>query len=447
VAILVSIMAAYALLLAVRLNSGAIIWEGLPLVIRLLPALAVVFSIGLVDDIFTLRPWKKLTAEIVAAMLAWFGGIHVNALAGYSLSGVVISFVITVLWIITCTNAINLIDGVDGLATGVSLFAALTMLIAALLNHNMPMALALAPLVGALAGFLRYNFSPACIFLGDCGSLTLGFLLGCFGAVWNEKSTTVLGMTAPLVVLAVPLLDVALAIVRRFLRGQPIFGADRAHIHHKLLSRGLTPRRLVLFIYGICGIGAAASLLLTVSQGSNSGFVIVIVCLAAWLGLQHLGYKEFGVAGRVILGGAFRSVLSAQIALEAFENEIRVDITLQQCCDLLCSTCAQFGFSGVISDLDGVKRQWGIATGWHVCIDFPGHGYINLWRATGSHSRGAAAVLFMDCISRAFNQKLNQMENFASCMTKGACVEEDEIALSMVCADGRNVVDLNAPRK
>jgi UDP-GlcNAc:undecaprenyl-phosphate GlcNAc-1-phosphate transferase len=362
------------------------------------------------DDIFSLRPWTKLVVEVIAAIFAWFGGIHVSALAGYSFSGIAVSFVVTILWIITCTNAINLIDGVDGLAAGVSLFAAFTMLIAALLNHNLPMALAVVPVAGALLGFLRYNFNPASIFLGDCGSLTLGFLLGCYGVVWSEKSTTLLGMTAPLLVMAVPLLDVALAIVRRFVRGQPIFGADQAHIHHKLLTKGLTPRRLVLVIYGVCGIGATMSLLLTVSNDSNRGFVIVLVCLAAWLGLQHLGYTEFGVARRVVLGGAFRTVLSAQLALETFQREVHGDITLQQSYELVCRACPQFGFSGIVFDLDNVKHQWGSNTGWQARIDFPGHGYISLWRDADTRNHGASAVMFMDCVFRTYNQKLSRVD-------------------------------------
>jgi UDP-GlcNAc:undecaprenyl-phosphate GlcNAc-1-phosphate transferase len=410
VAIFASVIGAYGLLLAVRLSSGAIVWEGLPLVLRLLPAIVVVFGVGLIDDIFSLSPWKKLVGEVVAATLAWFGGIQVSGFGGHSFSGVVVGFVCTLLWIVTCTNAINLIDGVDGLATGVSLFAAFTMLIGAMLNQNFPMALAVVPLVGALLGFLRYNFNPAKIFLGDCGSLTLGFLLGCYGVLWSEKSTTLLGMTAPLLVLAVPLVDVGLAVARRFLRGQPIFGADRSHIHHKLLSKGLTPRRLVLVIYGVCGISAAASLLITVSTENNRGFVIVLVCLAAWLGLQQLGYKEFGAARRLVLGGVFGSVLSAQLALEAFESEFRVDMSLQQCSDLFLRACPQFGFSGAVLHLDEVRRQWGTDDGWQARLDFPGHGYINLWRESGAQSRGAAAALFMDCVSRAFNQKLSQME-------------------------------------
>ena len=410
VAIFAAVIGAYGLLLVVRLSSGNIVLADLPLVLRLLPALAIVFGIGLIDDIVSTRPWVRLAAETVAAILAWIGGVHILAIAGHSFSGDVESLLITVLWIVTCTNAINLIDGVDGLAAGVSMLAAITMLIAALLDHNFPMALAVVPLAGALMGFLRYNFAPASIFLGDCGSLTIGFLLGCFGALWAEKSTTLLGLTAPLMVLAIPLLDVSLAVVRRLLRGRPIFTADDDHIHHKLLSRGLSPRHLLFVIYGICAVGSAASLLLTINHNENRDFVLVLVCLAAWLGLQHLGYTEFGVAKRIVLGGTIRSVLSAQLALEAFELEINADMTLEQCWDVLWRTYPRFGFSGVEFKVDDVKGHWGTKTGWQVRIDFPGHGYINVWREARTTSQGAAAVLFIDCVSRTFNQKLCNLE-------------------------------------
>lgn len=410
VAIFTTVVLAYGLLIVARFGSGAILWNGLPLILRIIPAFAVVFCTGLIDDLVNLPPWAKLTGEIIAAILAWIGGIHVSALAGHSFSGTAVGFVVTLLWIIVCTNAINLIDGVDGLAAGVSLFAALTMLIAAILGHNFPMALAIIPLVGALLGFLRYNFNPASIFLGDCGSLSLGFLLGCYGAVWSEKYPTLIGLTAPLLVFAVPLLDVGLSICRRFIQGKPIFTADREHIHHKLLSKGMTPKRLVLILYGVCAICATASLLLTVSQNRNRDFVIVLICLAAWLGIQHLGYNEFSAAGRVVVGGAFRNILSAQLALDAFEYEVHAVVTLEEYWDLLCRACPQFGFSGIIFHIDDVTYQWGINTGWQARIDFPGHGYISLWRESGTRSQGAAAVLFVDCVSRIFNQKLSNKE-------------------------------------
>lgn len=410
VAIFAAVLGAYGLLLVVRLSSGAIVWADLPLVLRVLPALGVVFGIGLIEDVFGTRPWTRLSAETIAAVLAWMGGIRIGAINGYSFSGAAVSFIVTVLWIVTCTNAINLIDGVDGLAAGVSIFASVTMLIAGLIEHNYAMALAVVPLAGALLGFLRYNFTPASIFLGDSGSLTLGFLLGSFGVVWAEKSTTILGLTAPLMVLAVPLLDVGLAIARRLVRGQPIFSADHAHIHHKLLSLGLTPQRLLLVIYGICAIGSAVSILLTLNHNRNRGFVLVLMCLGAWLGLQHLGYNEFSTVKRLFFGGTIRSVLSAQLALEAFELEVNSDMSLEESWDMLRRTCPRFGFSGMIFNLHDVKHQWGENSGWQARLDFPGHGYISVWRDTASMSSSAAAVLFIDCLSRTFTQKLTSLE-------------------------------------
>ena len=166
----------------------------------------------------------------------------------------------------------------------------------------------------------------------------------------------------------------------------------------------------MLVIYAICAFGSVAALLLTINHYENRDFVLVIVCLAAWLGLQHLGYSEFGAAKRIVLGGTFRSVLSAQIALEAFEYEVRADMTLGQSWEMLCRTCPRFGFSGIVFEIDDVLRQWGVNAGWQARIDFPGHGYISLWRDTGNTSEGAAAVLFIDCVSRTFREKLKSLE-------------------------------------
>ena len=220
VAILAATVGAYALLLLAGLSAGHIVLSGAPFAVRLLPAVIIIFGVGLADDIFAIRPWYKLAAQIAAATLVWFSGIRLEAIGGHPFS-VTLSFVLTIAWIVACSNAVNLIDGVDGLAAGVGLFATITTLIAGLLHNNLDLVFATVPLAGALIGFLRYNFNPASIFLGDCGSLTLGFLLGCYGIVWSEKSTTLLSMTAPLLALSVPLLDAGIAIARRFLRNQP----------------------------------------------------------------------------------------------------------------------------------------------------------------------------------------------------------------------------------
>ena len=138
--------------------------------------------------------------------------------------------------------------------------------------------------------------------------------------------------------------------------------------------------------------------------------MLILVALAAWLGLQQLGYNEFGVAKRMVFGGTIRSVLSAQLALEVFEQQVNEKLTLWQSWDLLSQACPQFGFSGIVFDLDDLNLQWGSNAGWQARIDFPDHGHISLWREAGALNQGAAAVLFIDCVSRTFRQKLNSLE-------------------------------------
>jgi len=419
IAIFAATIGAYTLLLLIRLSAGHIVRSGVPFAMRLLPAVILIFALGLVDDVFNLRAWHKLAVQFVAAMLAWASGIHLGAIGGHSFS-VPLSCALTLVWIVACSNAMNLIDGVDGLATGVALFATITTLVVALLHHNIDLAFATVPLAGALLGFLRFNFNPASVFLGDCGSLTLGFILGCYGIVWSEKSTTLISLTAPLLVLCIPLIDAAVAIVRRFLRQQPIFGADRAHIHHKLLSRGLTPRRVVLILYGFCGLAAAASLILSEASEKYHSFVIVVVLLAVLLGLRHLGYTEFSLAGKLALNGSFQRQLNAQLALSRFEEELSTCTTLEECPTILSSSCLKFGFSGVEMDLDGVVFDRVTTRGWRVRIDFPGRGYINLTREPNAPNQGAVGVLFIDSVQRAVTFKLKELKSIAHELTQYA---------------------------
>ena len=196
-----------------------------------------------------------------------------------------------------------------------------------------------------MCGFLRYNFNPASVFLGDSGSLSIGFLLGCFGVIWSQKTATLLGMTAPLIALAIPLLDTSLAIARRFLRGQPVFGADRGHIHHRLLARGFTPRRVAYVLYAFAGIVAGLSLLLS-SPGSHFGGVaLVAFCALVWLAIQYLGYEEFDTARRMIFGNLFRRVLNARLSVNQLETAVHGAHTLDECWGALVETSRSLGFS------------------------------------------------------------------------------------------------------
>jgi UDP-GlcNAc:undecaprenyl-phosphate GlcNAc-1-phosphate transferase len=379
VAIMISFAAALALLIASPLSGGAIVKQGFPLVWRLLPAPALIFAAGLVDDLLGLKPWQKLAAQIAGAGLACWGGIGIQAVGGYALPNWS-TIPITVLWLVACTNAFNLIDGLDGLAAGLGLFATLTTCVGALLQHNFALAVSTVPLAGALLGFLRYNFSPATIFLGDCGSQTIGLLLGCYGVVWSQKATTLLGMTAPVMALSVPLLDVALSVLRRLLRGRPVFGADRGHIHHRLLDRGLTPRRATLILYAGSGIGAALSVLQSVVHHQYTGLIVLLFCAAAWAGIQRLGYVEFDEARRIVFGGLFRHLLSARLSMRQFEEGLSKAGTVEESWDLIRAASTELGFTHSLLRLDG--RVWECQSSdaaasecWELRIPLEGSGY------------------------------------------------------------------------
>ena len=348
-------------------------------VVRLMPAFVVIFLTGLLDDVLDLKPWQKLIGQVLAAAIACAAGVKISSFFGYPLGGTWWDEILTTVWLVGCTNAFNLIDGVDGLAAGVGLFATLTTLVSALLGSNVALALVTAPLAGALLAFLRYNFNPATIFLGDCGSLSIGFLLGCCGIIWSQKSATLLGMTAPLIALCIPILDTCLSVVRRFLRGQPIFGSDRRHIHHRLLDLGFTPRGVALLMYGAASIAAACSLLVSVSDSRSGGIVILLFCAAAWIGIQHLGYSEFSVARRVLFGGVIGRVINSRVSLEQMDSQLTAAAGPDECWNILTAASKKLGFNGAELVLDG--RVWNAQFGstpssacWHIHIPLIGSG-------------------------------------------------------------------------
>jgi UDP-GlcNAc:undecaprenyl-phosphate GlcNAc-1-phosphate transferase len=381
---------------------------------KLLPAAGIVFFTGLLDDLRGLKPWQKLLGQTLAAGIAWWGGVRVAEIAGLHL-GSPVGMVVSVVWLVGCANAFNLIDGMDGLASGVGLFATLTTLVAALLNRDFPLALATAPLAGCLLGFLRFNFNPASIFLGDCGSLLIGFLLGCYGVIWTQKSATALAVTAPLMALAIPLADTALAIVRRFLRHQPIFSPDRDHIHHQLLNRGLTPRRVALVLYTVCGMAATLSLLLSVAHEHFAGAVLVTFCAAAWIGVQHLGYAEFDAAGRTLTSGVLRRMVNTQICMRAFEDVLARAETPEECWQALCSASKDFGFNRVrLRVADGeYEARFGDAppeSCWTLRIPINGSEHVELTREFHSLVQPILTTRFVDLVHTRLQARLRDVE-------------------------------------
>lgn len=345
IVIAISYAAAFAIVLSLPFASDAV-RDVIPSFWAFVPAAELIFITGLLDDIVCLRPWQKLSGQLVAALIAWYAGVRIEVLGSYVLDPTV-SVIVTVLWLIACTNAFNLIDGMDGLATGVGLFATMTVLVAALTHQSLDLVVVTVPLIGCLLAFLRYNFNPASVFLGDSGSLLIGFLLGCFGALWAHKSATLLGMTAPLMAVAIPLLDASLAVVRRFLRNKSLFAGDRGHIHHRLLDRGLSPRQAALIIYGISGLAAIFSLVQDSFEHHFGGIIIVLFCTTAWIGIQHLGYVEFGVARQMFIKGSFRRLIDTHTNLAAFEAKLSQARDVDELWPLICQTAKEMGFHAV----------------------------------------------------------------------------------------------------
>jgi UDP-GlcNAc:undecaprenyl-phosphate GlcNAc-1-phosphate transferase len=411
--IALSYLASYAVLFIMPFEDRSALSSGISFARQLIPPAGLIFAIGLSDDFFRLKPWHKLIGQTLAAVAAYGLGIRILAIAGHSTQSWW-SMPLTIVWLVACTNAFNLIDGLDGFASGVGLFASVTTLIAAVLQPNIPLVLATVPLAACLLGFLRYNFNPASIFLGDSGSLLIGFLLGCFSVIWSQKSATLLGMTAPALALAVPMLDMVLSISRRFLRRQPIFRADRGHIHHRLLDRGLTPRRAALVLYAASGLAAVLSLLQSLEY--RGGIVIVIFCVATWIGIQQLKYGEFTALARLITARGLRHRLNAQLDLELFEQSLASAKSVIDCWDIISRSYTKFGFWEVRLSISGSVREARLqnafgANSWTLHISLIGSDYIALTREHESPAVPISIAAFADAVRNAFMCKYGQFDS------------------------------------
>jgi UDP-GlcNAc:undecaprenyl-phosphate/decaprenyl-phosphate GlcNAc-1-phosphate transferase len=213
------------------------------------------FLIGLADDLFGLSALLRLFLEILVAATAWQMGVHIEFLTipGPGLVHLPdgLSMAVTIVWLVGMTNAINMIDGLDGLASGVAGIAALMMFVTSLYMDQPAAALIAAALAGGTLGFLRYNFNPAQIFMGDGGAYFIGFTLAGIGIIGLVKSVTTVAVILPYVILAVPILDMSAVIVARLKSGKSPFSPDNRHLHHRLLGAGLSHRSTVLFIYAL----------------------------------------------------------------------------------------------------------------------------------------------------------------------------------------------------
>ncbi|HZK35052.1 MAG TPA: MraY family glycosyltransferase [Bacillota bacterium] len=255
----------------------------------------IITILGVIDDIRPLRARVKFPIQLIAAIIVVATGTKITTLSKPFLDSVamhpnmmfllsdILAFIVSVVWIVGLTNAINLIDGLDGLAAGVSGIAAITLFIVSVIRGQDDTAIVAVTLIGAIAGFLPYNFNPAKIFMGDTGATFLGFVLAILSIEGTMKSVTVLSMAIPILVLGLPIFDTMFAIVRRVLHGKPIAQADRGHLHHRLLDMGLSHRMAVTILYIVSAALGVVSIAI-VDKGLLPSTILIIIIVVFGLG-------------------------------------------------------------------------------------------------------------------------------------------------------------------
>ncbi len=252
----------------------------------------VILIVGIIDDLKPLPARVKLLGQIVAAAVLVMFDIRIEWLTnpfGEMLYVDYLAIPLTIIWVVSLTNTVNLIDGLDGLAAGVSTIAAVTILLVALQLNFVTVAILTAALAGSAFGFLQHNFNPAKIFMGDTGSMFLGYMLAAISILGAVKSAATIALIVPIVALGLPILDTAFAIIRRYMSGRPIFKPDKGHLHHRLLEMGLTQKQAVLLMYVISGCLGLSAIALTEVNKSFGILIILVLLSVACFGARKIG--------------------------------------------------------------------------------------------------------------------------------------------------------------
>jgi len=266
------------------------------------------FAIGLLDDFKHLGPLIKLITQIIAATVAFIGGVRIEFfhVGSFYIQAGILSYIITIFWFVFFINAINLIDGLDGLAAGITFFASIVLVVLSVIQNNFVTALLFTSLSGSILGFLRYNFNPASIFMGDGGSYFLGFTIAGLSITGAVKSQLGAALLIPLVALGVPIFDTLISPLRRFMLGQSLFKPDKGHVHHRLIEKGLSAKRSVLIIYGITICLCLLSILLVNFRNEQAGLILIILGSISFVFIQKIGYFDYFATDKIY--GWFRDV-------------------------------------------------------------------------------------------------------------------------------------------
>ncbi len=372
--------------------------------VHLIPATAIIFATGFLDDWHNIKPRYKILGQLLASVLAYSAGVRVfDAPPGWEW----LSLIATSFWLVLCSNAFNLIDGTDGLAGTLAVVSSAGIIIVALSLDYYPLALVFAPLLGATIPFLRANWPPAVLFLGDTGSLTVGFLIGCGGATLVRRFPEGGGLTAAILILTLPLLEVTLSTARRLLRGQPVFEADSDHIHHQLKRQGLDSARVLWRLGAVALFGTVIAILqLGVGPWERAALVIPFLLLLVH-DVTRLRYPEFAVLGDALLGGRFRAWLRQQIQLRAMEDALSTSSSPEEDGAILEKYALKAGLLELRVNLAGTQFQNHAAPSssspaYTIRIDLPLNSWVNFRVLSGDTGSQAPAADYASTVISVF---------------------------------------------
>ncbi len=296
VAILVAFLVPVLGIAMTRAEVGSIVWGNLQYMVAIVVGAVFIMLVGLMDDLRGLGAKKKFLLQALIATFAFALGFKIQYISlpfASSLPMGVFSYVVTVVWIVGIINAVNLIDGLDGLAGGIAFFVLIFNFILGYTDHSIMLCLVAAALAGAILGFLFYNFNPASIFMGDAGSMFIGYVLALGAISSGQKSSTTVALLTPIVAMGIPIMDTLFSMMRRFLERRSMFAPDKGHIHHRLLAMGLTHRRAVVVLYGFTVVLVCVALVIHISRDWQLGVGLLLLVLTFAVFARMVGVVDY----------------------------------------------------------------------------------------------------------------------------------------------------------
>ncbi len=324
--------------------------EMLPKLLVLFAASVFIFLVGVFDDIRGMPAKWKLAAQLAAALVVCSFGIRINLIPQLDYLNLGwLSWPITVFWIVGITNAVNLIDGLDGLSAGISAATCAVVAAFALFTDQAAMGILMLALLGSLVGFLVFNFNPAKIFMGDSGSMFLGFFLAVSSVVCATKVAALMGLILPALALGLPIFDMLLSVFRRILGRRSVFSADRGHVHHRLLEKGLKHHHVVIIMYMVTLLAGGAGLLMMFFRGHGEVFIFLIALLILISLFRVAGVLKFRQAWLQVQENIARNreVKRDRKYFETIQNRFQVAWTFEKWWQAVRRMARRMGFSHV----------------------------------------------------------------------------------------------------